>query len=358
MPETPTISAQEWNDIIGDIKKQEAVLLIGPQFIKHKDVYLEAALHEYLRENRKNEIVHYYERDGIFLFDLPRNKVRVARDASDFYNTIKTDLSTLKSIVQLPFHLIVSLNPDHLIAEAFAQYGVKHAFHYFQSRNRDNTSVDINTPSIQEPLIYNLFGSKEQDDSLVLDYDDVFELLQSILGMASLPDKVLTPIRKARTYIFIGFAFDKWYSQLLIKFLCNSQSDKRISINKSALDQETQSFVINHFKIQFTGDQYDFLEELYLHCQEAKLLRPLSEDSPCPEAASINNQVRFGNTASALDLLLSAAKGKDWENQVIMLIAAFNKLEADKKTITDENYRIQLAKINAAILELAKMLCL
>jgi AcrR family transcriptional regulator len=208
------------------------------------------------------------------------------------------------------------------------------------------------------PLIYNLFGSKDQDDSLVLDYDDMYKMLQSALGEPGLPIKLLRKLREARTYIFLGFQFDKWYSQLLLKLLKDdSEQDKLISINNPLEDTDTRQFIIQQFDIKFMGDQFDFFGELYKRCDKENILRGISDDTLCPEAVAILKCVAIGEIDNALDALHNAARGKDGENEVIHLKGRYTRLENDKHKTDSRDYRTELAKILDTIIELTKNVC-
>ena len=192
----------------------------------------------------------------------------------------------------------------------------------------------------------------------MLDYDDVYKMLQSALGTSSLPNKLLRSFREASTYIFLGFQFDKWYSQLLLKFLSdNGRSEKLISINNPLKDQDTNGFVIKHFQIQFMGDQFDFFGELHKRCSAAKILRGVTDETHCPEAVAILKRVALSEIDNALDLLLKAAKGKDWENDVILTQGRHSKLENDKHATDSRDYRTNFAQIVDTILELTKNVC-
>lgn len=349
------ISDGDWLDILDDIKDQKAVLLIGPEIMKVNGQPLNRHLRNTLYERNRDDIAYYYERDGFFLFSSPEGKVRVARQVKRFYRDITPDENILQRIVQIPFHVVVSLNPDTFVSEAFYRHGVKHRFHYFQHRHRDNENDEIEKPSKALPLIYNLFGSKDQDDSLVLDYDDVYKMLQSALGTSSLPNKLLRAFREASTYIFLGFQFDKWYSQLLLKFLSEEgRIEKRISINNPVVDLDTNGFVVHQFKIEFMGDQYDFFGELYQRCADKQLLRPVAAESASPEAVEVRKRVAIGEIDNALDLLRQAAQGLDWENEVILTQGRYSKLEEDKESSDSRDYRTGLAQILDTILELSK----
>jgi Effector-associated domain 11/SIR2-like domain len=254
--------------------------------------------------------------------------------------------------------LVMSVNPDTFVSEAFYRSGVKHRFHYFQHRHRDNENDEIEKPTKALPLVYNLFGSKDQDDSMVLDYDDVYKMLQSALGTSSLPNKLLRSFREASTYIFLGFQFDKWYSQLLLKFLSdNGRIEKRISINNPVIDPDTNSFVMNQFQIQFMGDQYDFFGELHKRCEDAKILRGVGNDTLCPQAVEILKQVAIGDIDNALDMLKNAASGKDWQSDIIHTQGRYSKLQEDKDKLDSRDYRTTLAQILDTIIEYSKKVC-
>lgn len=354
----PTLTSSDWLDILDDIRDQKAVLLIGPELMQVAGKPLNQHLREQLYARNPDDIPFFYERDGFFLFNSPEAKVRVARQMKRLYRDIAPDEKVLRHIAEIPFHLVVSLNPDTFVTEAFYRHGVKHRFHYFQHRHRDNENEEIEKPSKALPLVYNLFGSKDQDDSLVLDYDDVYKMLQSALGTSSLPNKLMRSFREASTYIFLGFQFDKWYSQLLLKFLSdNGRSEKLISIDKSLRDAHTNDFVMRQFRIQFMGDQFDFFTELHQRCAEEKMLRNTAADAACPQAVEILKRVANGELENALDLLQKAATGKDWENNVIHLQGRYSVLERDKDKTDSRDYRTALAQVIDAILELAKNAC-
>jgi hypothetical protein len=354
----PNITESDWLDIIEDIQDQKAVLLIGPEIMKIDGKPLNRLIRDSLHARNPEDIAFYYERDGFFLFKSPESKVRVARQVKRFYRDIQPDEAILQRIVQIPFHLVVSVNPDTFVSEAFYRQGVKHRFHYFQHRHRDNENDEIEKPTRALPLVYNLFGSKDQDDSLVLDYDDVYKMLQSALGTSSLPNKLLRSFREASTYIFLGFQFDKWYSQLLLKFLSdNGRREKLISINNPSVDEDTHQFILRQFQIQFMGDQFDFFGELYQRCETAKILRGGSPDSQCPEAVAILKRVAMGEIDNALDLLHEAAKGKDWEKDVVIIKSNWTDLQNNKATLESQVYRPAYIKITDTILEYSKNVC-
>lgn len=351
------LDATDWEDILFDIQEQRAVLLIGPEAMEIGKDHINTYIKSKIAERYKEDIAYYYERDGFFLFNSPEGKVRVARQIKRLYREIKPDELMLKKIVQIPFHLIVSLNPDTFISEAFYRYGIKHRFHYFQHRNRDNENDEIEKPTQSQPLVYNLFGSKDQDDSLILDYDDVYRLLQSAFGTSSLPNKFLRSFREASTYVFLGFQFDKWHSQLLLKFLSDSgRREKMISVDTNIDDKDTNEFIIRQFQVQFLGNQFDFLTELHNQCNQVSLLRKVFEDTDKSELIEIRQRVANGELTEALELLKTLCLGTPTENDITLLLGRYNILleDRDKGIVDLRDYRLELNRILDTILELAQ----
>ncbi len=353
------LSENDWMDILDDIQDQKAVLLIGPELFQTGGKPLNPQLREHLLKRHAADIAFYYERDGFFLFKSPESKVRVARTVKRFYRNCLPDNAILKQIVQVPFHLVMSLSPDTFLTEAFYRHGVKHRFHYFQHRHRDNENSEIEKPTLALPLIYNLFGSKEQDDSLVLDYDDVYKMLHSAFGTSSLPNKLLRSFKEASTYIFLGFHFDKWYSQLLLKFLSeNGRREKLISIHNPLIDKDTHQFMLREFQIKFLSSEFDFFAELHQRCADADLLRAISDETASPKAIQILQAIATGELHNALEMLALCALKTDWADDIIHLQGRFAALENDndKKKMDSRDYRVELAKIMDTIIEYSKQI--
>lgn len=345
-----------WDNILDDIEDEQAVLLIGPELLRQEGKPVYQLLQDVLKKKNAQDISYFYERDGFYLFASPESKVRVAREIKRFYKRFTPDEEILKQIAEIPFSLVVSTSPDTCVSEAFYRYGIKHRFHYFQHNNRSNENDNIEKPTIRMPLIYNLFGSKDQDDSLVLDYNDMYVMLESAFASSSLPPKFLRTLRSARTYIFLGFRFDMWYSQLLLKYLGgNSAKDQMIAVNSESQNADTKSFVMQQFKIEFVENESDFWQELYRQCEDRDMLRKITDEAAA-ETVKIRKRVANGELHEALDILQQAFKGKEEESDIILLQSQWNRLEDERDKMDSRDYHPQRNRITDAILELAKNL--
>ncbi len=274
--ENSPLSLTDFQDIIDDIKNQRAILILGPDYFRVDGESTNKKIRQKMFENASSDIAYFYEKNNLYIFSSIQGKLRASRQMRRFYDEIMPDETIMQYIVQTPFHVVLSLSPDSFVSEAFQRYGVEHRFHYFQHRFPYDKNEEIEKPSKISPLIYNLFGSIHENDSLVLDFDDLYKMVQSILGTSSLPNKLLRAFREAGTYIFLGFQFDKWYAQLLLKLLSDGgRGEKLIAINSDISDHDLKHRLLLQFNIVFVENEFDVLGKIFQSCSNAKILRDI-----------------------------------------------------------------------------------
>lgn len=82
-------------------------------------------------------------------------------------------------------------------------------------------------PSVERPLVYHLFGTFDEPDSLVLTEDDYFDYL---LGVATNNDLIPIPVRAALAdtgLLFLGFELHDWSFRILYRSLMNQEGRGR-----------------------------------------------------------------------------------------------------------------------------------
>jgi len=259
-----------WDDLIYSIKEKETILLLGPKVIKNTEgKVLQDILYQKLATEKSDMIYDYYEKDGLFLFKEEMYKGRFVREIKKFYKEQETP-GIFKLLVQIPFHVIINTMSNLMIKSAFEKHGLEHDFHYFSHNEPES---DIAMPNSSKPLIYNLFGSLEgNDESVILSHDDLFKYLQAILGKKSMPQELKSLFESANELIFLGFSFDKWYVQLMLRIF---ELDKgKFAFNRIASGPKTENklkeLVFNQFKIKYIDDNIDdFVKNLYQKCIES-----------------------------------------------------------------------------------------
>jgi hypothetical protein len=352
---------EEWNKIfrnlLSDIKNQQCILLLGSEIVKMKGQPLNKLLREKLVQTNSDDIAHYYEKDGFFLFKDKVSKVDIQREVKIFYdehtieNGIETDI--FRQIIEIPFHVVISINPDSYLSDISNQNGINHSFGYFQTNGSAVSEVEHPTKSL--PLYYNLCGLKNYDDSLILDYDDLFKLMKAIFGAPGLPIQLKSALESAKTFICLGFDFNKWYSQLLLRLLSekNGSSIKKYAINTDIADADTNTFLVHQFGITFLGEEHHFFQELYQRCSQNDGLRTLLPPS-LSQVDQIKDQIKIGKIGIALQSMEKIMLGDDVLTTTVLLLSSqFHDLETKRLngTMDSRDYFVRFNQIVDGILD-------
>jgi hypothetical protein len=352
--------APEWdkkfNHLFNDIQRENCVVLVGPEAVKIGDRPLRNALRDHLQRSNPDDIAHFYERDGFFLFsEASFSKGDVQREVVLFYKKLQLGLDVpeelLLQLARLRVHLVLSINPDNFLSEVASKYGIEHQSAFFQHGGAGVEEV-AEKPTKAEPLFYNLCGSLQQDSSLVLDYDDLFRLLSSLLGSPGLPPKLAWELRQAKHFLFVGFDFDKWYSQLLLRLLSGEKAIRKFAIDASVKTENTTTFLVKQFNIEFVENEQAFLDSFFRRAEAAGLMRDIPQQHGS-EALRIAQLLRSGNVLSALEHLRANPRS---EQAAVILLAKYRDLKdrEARKTIYPQDYEVQYSRIVDAVQEALK----
>lgn len=344
--------------LTADLKQQKCVLLLGPEIVTTQGEMLRQTLRNHLLDNNADDIAHYYERDGFFLFKEKLSKEDVQREVNFFYQDHNTenDVNELifKQIARIKTHLVLSINPDHFLSDVAYKYGIEHRFAYFKHGGGEVETVE--EPSIEKPLFYNLCGNYDYDNSLVLDYDDLFSLLSALLGTPGLPTKLKTSLQHAKHFLFIGFDFDKWYSQLLLKVLSGEKAIRKFAIDPTVKEENTTTFLVKQFGIEFIEkeDEAAFFQALYESCEAQDLLRDVL-DEQSPFVIQMTKWIKSGKIDKAIEFAIQKSEGEIQSN-FIHQSARYQDLMSrkEKNTIDSRDYSVELNKIIDALLQTIK----
>lgn len=352
-----------WKSILNDLEKERAVLLVGPDFLPHQKGSVAADFHTHLEEHLSDGAAHFFARDSLFLFDTAVSKMDVQTEAEAFYKNLASDEAVLSAIAELPFPLIISVNPDLALPQFFSKRQLNFQFDYFSTKDKA-TPGNISKPTAVSPLIYNLCGSIEDYQSLVLDFDDMFDLLKNLLGDFGVPKVVNDVLVNATTYIFIGFQFDKWYTQLLLRYL-NKNRDRFSNAKKNYAtqtvvdDEDTKNFFQQQFNLRIYGADLQFLHDLHAEYAATRKLRQLP-DPISDRAALVRRLVQFNNIEGAFEQIeayfgnLSTADRDEASMHKSSYYAWV--AESRERLLTQENLDVKIARVRKGILDLTQRL--
>ena len=297
------LDREDWGELVEKINDECCILLIGQNLYKDSEQrVLQDMLYKRLKNKFEDELFDMFPEDGFFVTTDNSIINDMRRIVKNFYKKDYPD-ETLKKIAQIPFHCIITLTPDMLLKRTFDKYGIKPQFDRFSMTKPVNKN--LKEPNKNNPLIYNMFGSIEEDETIVLTHNDFFNYLKNIIGDERLPTEVKKSIDKATDLIFLGFPFEKWWVQLLMRLLGLHVFPGR---NRWAI--KGTKIARKQFRIKFIEDDADdFINLLHQHCTEnAVPLRKLNEIKIEAEKAQIeikNKQITEikAQILKAMDLL-------------------------------------------------------
>jgi len=274
------------------IQDEKCIIILGPDIVFDFQKSLNYELSEFLINNGIECKFDAY--DELFSSNTDFDPFFFA-ELSEFYNKLEPR-PIYQKIAEIPFNLIISLSPDLLLKQTFEKNNFDFTFDYY---NKNLNPQEINEPTKEKPLIYNILGNYKEFDSLVLCFQDVFNYLSAILGKYQLNQKLKRKINISKSVLFLGFKFDKWYFKLILQLLnLDLKAIKQASvkeINNSTDEPQKQNLVIdfykNEFKIQFVNQEgseiIDLLHDYYM--QNNLLRKPKKETQSNSQITNIIN---------------------------------------------------------------------
>jgi hypothetical protein len=352
------LSKTDWRDIIFRIKKNESIVVLGPGAITDEaGIPLYNKLCEALESELSTEAIHHPDR----LFMLSEQMLQQKAGESILIDTAEkvfkpVGKSALASkLCQIPFHLYISTVPDHSLFRAFENNSINCNREFY---NYNSSPRKVAKPTVDAPLIYHLLGSIDEDDSLILTYDNLFDFLFAILGPKQLPIEIRDELRRARNYIFLGFDFEEWYLKIILRLFELHNDKNSYAYAWKPLQDNTLTFYANEFKLDFVNGQInEFVDELYQRCVEEKILRERKKAPPITE--KLKGLLAESQIAEAIDLMdnfLSDKNEEDLLNQVFMISGRYNRLlqKQRKGVVSEADANVELNQVTASLLDIVK----
>lgn len=344
------------DDLANDILEQRCALLLGPEMLTVGSVPVTQVFQGYLQEHYGRFLQHTYEREGLFKFFEEKAKKRIQTEAiKSFYEQTQPDEAPLKKLLEIPFHLILQITPDTFLSDTALRHTVDHQFRYFCGGGRPVDSVD--KPTNGAPLLYNLCGMRDRYDSMVLDYDDVFAFLKSAFGAPGLPENLRTALSECTTFLYLGFQMDKWYTQLVMRWVADSvRGADRFSndYNFGNGGEDIEDFVRQHLEIVTTGKQHtELLNELYQKFETKGKLRTVS-NPVSPNNLTVRRLVQHGDLEKALEVYCEITQNADDHNAAVMLKGEYQELKKarDQYFLSNEQFWERSRQIKYRLLSL------
>ncbi len=344
-----------WDDLAQSVADGEAILILGPDAIPFypvqggEGVSFGQRARQHILEALNGQISHFYHRDDLFQFSNVTAKQQAmkevratARDANWL-----PDTELVRQIVAMPFPIVLNLNPDKCIYEAFLSYYREPQFDYFTTKNKPNSPRLTYPDGLNTPLLYNLCGSVlDKLDSVILDYNDLFELLKNLLMDSGVSEFLTQKLQEADRFVLLGFELDRWYSQLLLHYLNKSgqspfNNPKQNFPILSHVTDDARAFVMQQFNIQHIASSRDDFEQLYQACARKGILRNL-KDPASPAETQIRMLTVQGKYEEAFILLEQQVDTAVQNLDLLHLRSRYNAWLEQKKAGISDNRDLEL----------------
>jgi hypothetical protein len=346
-----------WEAIVGKIRKQRAILVVGPEaFLSaDKSKSLHQSLIGELDIPNNRFIQKYYADDDFFLFNVGGGRSFTCERIYDFYKRHAPG-EELIQLARIPFHVILSVSPGKLLNKAFDKLNFQYQFDYYRKTRGPS---EIKDPTVQLPLIYNLFGCIDDEESLVLTHNDLYDYFKSIFARRSMPEKLKNALtqREINCFIFLGIPFDKWYMQLLLRELEIHRSSEdfiRYAANQS-LTEDVKTFCTEQFTISFVSNNIpNFIHTLYGYCEEADILRT---EQDTDRWTQIKNYLAEGKLGIAIEQFVDLTRGTELEDEAIGISGRHRRYERKKNQgiLYGNELDVQANQIQSSLLDLIQV---
>lgn len=276
-----------WDSLIKTVENNECILVLGPNIASIERDGSNISLRQLLAEHLAKELKQL--QPGVSLLNtddlayisrqledalLPkcnflegRARAKLGELIQTFYENYNySNFSEFSAIAKLPFRFIINTNPDQFLLDAYLEENKFAAIsEYYHYRNPShNNSIDTNKEFItpDAPLIYNLFGSLEESNSLIITESDQLRFLDTILqqeNTAGIPNNIAIEFTSSKeknfekSFVFLGFDFNQWHLRLILHLINRFQKQKETYAlqNPNNLSELTSFFYKRNFEVNF-----------------------------------------------------------------------------------------------------------
>lgn len=283
MPISSTSSAELYQNIARKVKEGSCVLFLGPAALSAKDKQGNwqpltdlCALH--LADKYKIELGKGEDCNLPYVCSLLRIQNRstenvLQEEVARFYSDIadKCELHPmLEQLTDLKFRIVINTTPDNFITKLYDQIAQPyHADYYNWYKPTAGFQFDFDKDS--RVVIYNLLGTYQKPESLVLTYKQQLSYIKKIVGEQQnerIPDALTNAFKDFRHHLFLGFDFGDWALRLMLDTLYKNvrENVQPYSFNpkdESPAEADTKVFFQGEFGMQFPSDHLEtFVENL------------------------------------------------------------------------------------------------
>ena len=273
---------EQWNDLLFAIRKGKCLLLLGAgasTLSKNGETrpfteWLALELADQLRrdqhplEESESSSLLYVATEYLSFY---QSAIKLQSEVERFYREqAKQPNPLLKAIAELPFPLIINTAPDTLLEKAWIGLGKDYrTAHYslHKERSKAEAELQMEDPTGDCPMLYNLFGSVGDPASLVLSERDRLKFIEDIIQHNNaIPNAILKEFKEDKVVLFFGFDFEQWHLRILPKKIFQKEEISAPVIvpnGSQPLSKGAMVFYEKQYKMDFLPeDPLAFVQEM------------------------------------------------------------------------------------------------
>ncbi len=350
-------TAGDWDIIRDALLNRDCIILTGPNLYKDsKGKTISQKLKQYLGvEDVQKFRALFFDDDELFQFYSPSEGVKVSFLIHKFYQDLEPTLP-YRLIARLPSPVILSISPDLLLKRALQDEAVPFNYEIFnKSRHRLQSVIS----GSHETVLFDMLGSIEDRESLILDNEDAFDYLHWLTSDQGIPLDVREKIFRAEVFLILGVDFGKWYLRPLFwKLLGNSKAIKYTIGKSEAFQQDYEIRFKSIFNLDFIDmEETQFLEELTAYFNREDV--SASPNSETSLLKTLKEHLANDEIDLALEKLRSFAQKQGMiylENDVLQLLSRYRATESQltRGLESYESYNLSKNKTKATLLKLIR----
>jgi TIR domain/SIR2-like domain len=230
-----------WTNLVSSLRHRRCILVLGPEVRTGVSSYSagDAAAPPTYADALKVKLIAELEEDGRRV--TATNLAGVAQQYEDadgfgsntlrsqaarFYDSAPLEPSAVhKVLALLPFPLIISTCHDRLLADALKQAEKTPVVYRYNLRGDRGDNPEFAVSGAEgTPVVYHLFGTFEEPQSLVLSENDLLDFLIAVISeRPPMPNSLRRALqRPGVSLLFVGFGIRHWYLRVLLKALVRS----------------------------------------------------------------------------------------------------------------------------------------
>lgn len=331
------MNVEDMDILIKAIEKRNCILMLGPETVTEELAGKPRSLPDVLASSLADKLnINTPEIDRynlpmmsqLYCFCCNKGQTDLENEFVSFYKKRQNQTSELyENLSALPFHLIVSSAHDDQMCNALMKDGLQktpqakwYNFHKSVEKN-----IGLKDVTDKNPIIYSLYGSTQDSESLVITQDNLIDFLSAVKGnKPAIPYDLLKELQdENKIFLFLGFGFKHWYFRILLHALkkVDRKRNRSFALEEfvNTCDLNTISFLYQHgHKIEFliNKDLNKFAKDLRERYEETSKqslqLKPKECLKPKPSAIFLCHAHEDKEKALRLFKLLKEAGHEPW----------------------------------------------